>query len=389
MAHRLTYGGVLAAIFWAFSSTLCYAPTDPIVNAIDYANGLVKDASSIQEEYANYANTYVQGKIGELGDVNAIKKKTDKAKKLKDQYNKAQEKYSKAKALADKAKEKKEALTQKANELKAKAEDMKKKYDDAMKKVNDIKDKVEDVKDKVEDVKDKVEDVKDKVEEGKAAFENAKESAAALKESAAGTIDAAQDKVSGAIDTAKEKAGMSAETETDVDGEALPDEAAAVSEGNTEVTEDNIQKDLSEATQTTPLPTASASDRALTAIQALTSNQEGVVTNIALPTTTTSPQMISTISADEVLELSETQDSEIVQAPEATSDFNLEEQLLMSDELKAKERKENAAPQLTVEALKKELKAGDEAKLKALRESRRQSFGLPSAKAVEENANEK
>ncbi len=382
MAHRLTYGGVLAAIFWAFSSTLCYAPTDPIVNAIDYANGLVKDASSIQEEYANYANTYVQGKIGELGDVNAIKKKTDKAKKLKDQYNKAQEKYSKAKALADKAKEKKEALTQKANELKAKAEDMKKKYDDAMKKVNDIKDKVE-------DVKDKVEDVKDKVEEGKAAFENAKESAAALKESAAGTIDAAQDKVSGAIDTAKEKAGMSAETETDVDGEALPDEAAAVSEGNTEVTEDNIQKDLSEATQTTPLPTASASDRALTAIQALTSNQEGVVTNIALPTTTTSPQMISTISADEVLELSETQDSEIVQAPEATSDFNLEEQLLMSDELKAKERKENAAPQLTVEALKKELKAGDEAKLKALRESRRQSFGLSSAKAVEENANEK
>ena len=375
MAHRLTYGGVLVAIFWAFSSTLCYAPTDPIVNAIDYANGLVKDASSIQEEYANYANTYVQGKIGELGDVNAIKKKTDKAKKLKDQYNKAQEKYSKAKALADKAKEKKEALTQKANELKAKAEDMKKKYDDAMKKVNDIKDKVE--------------DVKDKVEEGKAAFENAKESAAALKESAAGTIDAAQDKVSGAIDTAKEKAGMSAETETDVDGEALPDEAAAVSEGNTEVTEDNIQKDLSEATQTTPLPTASASDRALTAIQALTSNQEGVVTNIALPTTTTSPQMISTISADEVLELSETQDSEIVQAPEATSDFNLEEQLLMSDELKAKERKENAAPQLTVDALKKELKAGDEAKLKALRESRRQSFGLSSAKAVEENANEK
>ena len=396
MPNRLTYGGILAALFLMFSSTLCYAPTDPVVNAIDYANGLVKDAGSIQEEYASYANTYVQGKIGELGDVNAVKKKADKAKKLKDQYNKAQEKYSKAKALADKAKEKKDALTKKANDLKSKAEDMKKKYDDAMKKVNDIKDKVEDVKDKVEDVKDKVEDVKDKVEdvkdkveEGKAALENAKESAAALKESAAGAIDAAQDKVSGAIDTAKEKAGMSSEAETDVDGEALPDEAAVVSEENTEITEDNIQEDLSETAQTTPLPTTSASDRALTAIQALTSNQEGVLTNIALPTTTASPQLMSTISADEVLELSETQDSEIVQAPEATSEFNLEEQLLMSDELKAKERKENAAPQLTVEALKKELKAGDEAKLKALRESRRQSFGLSSAKAVEENANEK
>ena len=82
MSNRLTYGMILAAVLIIFSSTPCYAPTDPIVNMIDYANGLVKQASSVQEEYANIANSYVQGKIGELGDV-LPRKKLIKPKNLK------------------------------------------------------------------------------------------------------------------------------------------------------------------------------------------------------------------------------------------------------------------------------------------------------------------
>ena len=132
----------------------------------------------------------------------------------------------------------------------------------------------------------------------------------------------------------------------------------------------------------------SESNQALTAIEALTSEQEGVVTDVVLPTAMTTPQMMTTISADEVLELSEVENKDVVEASEATSEFNLEEQLLMSDQLKAKERKENAGPQLTIEDLQAELKAGDEAKLKALRESRRQSFGA-SKQAIKESADEK
>ena len=382
MLSRLTYGVIFTAIMIIFSSSPCYAPTDWVVNTIDYANGLVKDASAIQEEYASYANTYIQGKVGELGDVNAVKKKTEKAKKIKDRYNKAQEKYSKAKALAEKAKEKKEALTKKAEELKAKADDLKKKYDDAMEKVNEAKEKID-------EAKEKVEEAKEKVEEGKEALANAKDSAEALKDTASGAVDAAQAKVSGTIDAAKEKAGMSPDAETKADAgvsavEDQPGAAESVAEEDVEAEEGEIQEVI---TETTPRTSPTSSEQALMAIQALATTQEGVSTDIVMPTTTASPQMISSISADEVLELREIQDTAVAQVPEATSKFNLEEQLLMSDELKAKERKENAAPQLTVEALKKELKAGDEAKLKSLRESRRQSFGS-SSKAVKENANE-
>lgn len=377
MFCRLPYGIILTALFLVLGGTYCYAVTDPIVNAVDYANGLVKDASSVQEEYANYANTYTQSKIGELGDVNEVQKKTKKAKKIKDRYNKAQEKYNKAKALAEKAKEKKEALTKKADELKEKADELKKQYDDAMKKV--------------EEAKNKVEEGKDKVEEGKTTLETAKENVSALKDTAEGTVSSAQDKASGTLGAAKEKAGISSPEETNTnekisEAKILTSEATVADEQDTETSEELGEEADQISLPKTLLP--SASNQALTAIEALTSEQEGVVTDVELPTTMATPQMMTTISADDVLELSEVENKDIVETTETMSEFNLEEQLLMSDQLKAKERKENAGPQLTIEDLRAELKAGDEAKLKALRESRRQSFGA-SKQAIKESADEK
>ena len=377
MCGRLTYGVFLAVGFIINNSTFCYAVTDPLVNMIDHANGLVKDASSVQEEYANYANTYIQDKIGEFGDFNAVQKKLKKVEKIKERYTKAQEKYNKAKALAEKAKEKKEALTEKANKLKEKADEMKKEYDEAMREINDAKAKIE--------------EAKDKVEEGKKALEEAKETVSTAKDAAKEAIDTAQNKASGAIDSAKEKAGISSEEEittTDEAGsekEILVDGASIVEEKQDD--EALANKDITFLPEEEGSLT-SASDQALTAIQALTTGEDGVVTNISLPSATALPEMMTTISADEVLELSETQDNEVIEAPEATSQFNLEEQLRMSDQLKAKERRERASLQLTVEDLHKELKAGDEVNLKALKESRRQSFET-SETAVKERSDEK
>lgn len=349
MSSRLTYGMILGAAFILLSSTPCYAPTDWIVNAIDYANGLVKEASSVQEEYASYANNYVQGKIGSLGDVNSLKKKADKAKKLQDKYNKVKENYNKVKALADKAQEKKDALTKKMNDLKDKAEDIRKKYEDAKKKVEDVKDKIDEAKDKVEDIKDKVDDVKDKIDEVK------------------DKVDEAKDK----IDEVKDKVN----NDTEKDNE------------NNDNTEDALEsQETPEAIETTPIEqnfTDISTERnfgispqmqAATTMQALTSTENAVITNITLPVAVSEAQMETPLSAEEVLELSEVSDEETAAAMSPISNLSLEEQLLMSDQLKAQQRQKQATAVLTQEQLQTELKAIDDAKLKTLRESRRQSF---------------
>ena len=365
----------VAAALSIFSGRPCYAPTDWVVNTLDYANGLVKDASAVQEEYAGYANTYIQGKVGELGDVNAAKKKTEKAKKLKDTAAKYKEKAKKVQALADKAKEKKAALQEKADKLQEKADRIKQKYEAAQAEISKARDKINDVKDKVDEAKDKIDDAKDMYDQAKNTVDMAKdemnqaqEAVSGLKETTAGTLGTA----GAAVDAAQEKNDLEAFSAAEDEGSPDAEE---------DVTYVEPEKGISAVSAVTPIQ--AMKPNAAAALQELTTVDNAVVTDISLPVMTAREGLNTELSADDVLKMAETPDNEIAAAAETVSEFNLEEQLLMADRLKAKERAENAAPKLSNEELRGRLRAGDEAKLEALRQSRRKSFGTAPA-AVKE-----
>ncbi len=347
-----TYG-IALTLALVLTSGPCYAPTDWVVNTIDYANGLVKDAGSVQEEYAGYANQYIQNKTGSLGDVNAAKKKKDKAKKLKDRADKYKAKAKKMKALADKAKEKKAALEAEAKKLQDKADEIKEKYDAAKAKIDEAKDKYNEVKDKVDEAKDKYNEVKDKVDEAKDKINEAKETASGLK------------------DAAKAKAGLES-------GAAVEEMPGTISAQDVE------QTPLAPEPQVTPLLPQTDT---VTALQELTAADAAVTTEIAVPSLTPADGLTTELSVDEVVELADTPAADVAAVAEPLSEFNLEEQLLMADQLKAKQREETAAPKLSNEELRGRLRAGDEAKLESLRQSRRRTFGSAPA-ALKEIADE-
>lgn len=359
---------LLAAALLFLSSRPCYAPTDWVVNTLDYANGLVKDASEVQEEYAGYANTYIQGKVGELGDVNAAKKKTEKARKIKERADKYKQKAEKMKALADKAKEKKAALQEKAKKLQDKADKLKQKYEAAQEKIRQAKDKVNEVKDKVDDVKDKYDQAKDAVNDARSKIDEAQETVSGLKDAAGGALDAA-----------KAKAGLENDAEA-LENVAAENEQLSAAEAENLVSEPDAP--ITAVRAVSPLQR----ENAVSALRELAAEDAAVVTEVALPSVRAADSLNTELSADEVLKLAETPDAEVA-AAETISEFNLEEQLLMSDRLKAEKRAETAAPKLSNEELRSRLKAGDDAKLEALRQSRRKSFSLAPA-AVKEVGDE-
>lgn len=365
MTKRLTFGIILTMLLTMFGRP-CYAPTDWVVNAMDYANGLVKDGSSVVEEYSSYANIDIQGKMGQMGDFNAAKKSADKVKKIKERADKGQQKLKKLKALRDKAQEKKAALEKSVKAAKDKADSLKAKYEEAKSKIDEAKDKINEAKDKIDQAKDKINEVKDKVDEVKDKVNEVKDK-----------VDEVKDKVDEVKDKVDEVQGEEdADTsEENTEGE----ENADTSEEDTESRETE-ETDISASDnqpQLTPIGIKTKIDAAA-AMQNLTTTDGAVTTEITLPIVETSQLMETSISAAEVQELAEDSDADIA-AEEVSSEFNLEEQLLMSDQLKAKERAEKAAPLLSNEELRNRLKEGDIAKLESLRQSRRQSFGVKAA----------
>ncbi len=326
MSGRLTYGMILAALFLSFSSSPCYAPTDWVVNAVDFANGLVKDASSVQEEYAGYANSYLQSKVGNLGDVNSLAKKTQKISKIQERYKEAQARYEKVKALAEKVSEKKAVLQERANELKKTADKIKQEYEEEKKKIEEIKKEAQKAKEEFEEVKEDAAGLKDLVAEG--------------------------------VEEAKEKSGLSSE---------------AKESGATKIEEDTnlvgSEEKPSSAQQET---TISKQNQTVTTIESLAVEDKGITTEISLPVAP-STDLVTAISAAEVSEAREEQEKEPTPQPEAISKFNLEEQILMSNQAILKPQDKSATNRLKIK----------DTPTKLLQGSNRQSFKLIEGKTQE------
>lgn len=321
MLGRLTYGIILAALFLCFSSTSCYAPTDWIVNTVDFANGLVKDASSVQEEYANYANNYLQSKIGSFGDFNSLVKSQTKLEKIQERYKTAQARYEKAKALAAKVTEKKAVLQERANKLKETADKIKAEYEEEKKKIEEIKNEAQKAKKELEEATEKASELKDLTVES--------------------------------VDTIKEKSGMLSEdknnTTTDVSQ-------------NVDMTKQEVPVAASIIQDTSK----SAQNQTLINIEALATEDKGITTDVSL-SVAPSTNLMTTISAEEVVKASEEPEERTLQHPEAVSQFNLKEQILMSDRTVLNPQKESGLETVEIEgSLKKPFQGSSRQSFKAI-----------------------
>ena len=149
MKRGLTFAVV--SMLLIISGRLCHASTDYVVLSLDISTDIVSRAGTVMEEYVTMANEYIQGKIGSVGDINAVKKQKDKVDRLKKRTEKLQKMQKKAKAIADKAKEKKAALQARADRMKEME-----KYRAAQEKYQKVQDKINEAQTKINDVKDKV-----------------------------------------------------------------------------------------------------------------------------------------------------------------------------------------------------------------------------------------
>lgn len=88
---------ILAITLLSISSSNSYASTDWIVNAMDTANGILKEITSQYESFSTKAQEFITSKTGKLGDINKLAKveqakKTaeERLKKLKEHQEKLQ-----------------------------------------------------------------------------------------------------------------------------------------------------------------------------------------------------------------------------------------------------------------------------------------------------------
>ena len=71
---------ILAITLLSISSSNSYASTDWIVNAMDTANGILKEITSQYESFSTKAQEFITSKTGKLGDINKLAK-VEQAKK--------------------------------------------------------------------------------------------------------------------------------------------------------------------------------------------------------------------------------------------------------------------------------------------------------------------
>lgn len=343
------------------------AISDYAINIIDKGTEYVEQVGQVQEDVNSQMNEYMNVKVGIPGDAKQLQKAADKAERIKTKADKYQAKAEKMNKKMNKAKEKMAAVKAEKDKLQAKADKIKAEYQKAQEKVKQAKAKIDEAKAKIDDVKGEIdkakqqyEDVKGKVDEAKAGLNDIKEGAAALKDAAQAKLDEARAKIPGQDDeeiNEEENTASSEEGENETAPSELMEnvsETAGVAEA--EVTA-SVQMPLNQA------DTLSALNDVL---------QEGsiqtTVEPIAVPDALPLPQMLT---PDEVVQKAEEIKLDSPEKAEYSSQFDLQEQLKMLDAAKAKELSENTPKHISQEELRGQLKAGDDAKLEALRASRR------------------
>ena len=132
---RLTYFTIAA--WWGLCSFSAKAAiNDRIANAMDEVSLQVEKVGTIQEEYTSYATTYMQGKIGEFGDINAVAKATQRFEKAKKTVEKLKKLKEKAEKKVAELKEQKEKLEKNITDIKAKKEEITQKVKNARQQID-------------------------------------------------------------------------------------------------------------------------------------------------------------------------------------------------------------------------------------------------------------
>lgn len=208
MAKKILISAFFLISLFFYNERIAFAAsTDPIINAIDTAAVYVNAAGTAQENIASYATNYINGKIGALGDINAVSKaakRAQKAKEMKEKLDKAKAKYDSAKEKYDNAKDKindaKDWVNDKVEKAVEFKNDVQDKINEAKEEYNNIKSDIDDAKAEYEKAKGMVEDAKTAVNDAKETASALKETAGALKDTAGSAISAAQNKVSSAVE---------------------------------------------------------------------------------------------------------------------------------------------------------------------------------------------
>ena len=132
---RLTYFTIAA--WWGLCSFSAKAAiNDRIANAMDEVSLQVEKVGTVQEEYTSYATTYMQGKIGEFGDINAVAKATERVKKAKEKAAELEKIKEEAEIKVAKLKKEKEKLENTIADLNARKKEITQKVKDARQQID-------------------------------------------------------------------------------------------------------------------------------------------------------------------------------------------------------------------------------------------------------------
>lgn len=350
------------------------AITDYAVNLIDKGTEYVEQVGQVQEDITSQVSEYMNVKIGIPGDAKKIQKATEKAQRIKEKADKYQAKVEKLEKKAAKAKEKAAAIKAEKDKLKAKADKIKAQYQKAKAKIDEVKSKVDEVKGEIDKAKQQYEDIKNKVDEVKDGINDIKEGAEALKDVAEAKLDEVKDKIPGQEEEIVDETTEDGELkESDVESE----EKTEMSEQEAEPEVNKAEPEVNKAKLTKPkADTLSAIHRVLQKNDI----QMAVNPTVVTPEAVVMPQMVT---PEEVLKGAENVKLNTPEKVEYSSEYDLQEQLKMLDAAKAQELSENTPKHISDEEFRGQLKAGDEAKLEALRAGRaisHKSFVQPQDK---------
>ena len=290
-------------------SKLSYASTDYLEVGVEVANGIVTKAGKVQEEIASTINGFISEKMSKIaGDYMQMKKKLKKVERTKERMEKIKERQERIKERADKFKKRKNILMKKNAKLQEQVEKIQKKY-------NKAKDAVEK---QVAEVQKDVAELKEKADEAKVLIEDSKE----IVGDSAEFVKNAHAKIDNAVDMAEE-IKMSAENKlnnlnTDISNVRKQAEVSPpVSLGNV-----NYPVVMPDADNIGELAQETATDVEFV-------NDIDVDVEALLKTS---------VSADEIMELSEIDDVEAYGIATEIGQVNIQDQLQNLNKSKAKNK---------------------------------------------------
>ena len=202
----------LPMLLTGFAADVRAGVTDPIANAIDMAKQGIEQVGTAQENLTSQFQGYMNTKIGQIGDVNALQKTARKAEKAKQRLEKMQQKAAHAREEIARLQERAQKIQQQVDEAKAKA--------------NQIIADAEAAREEIINAKNKVEE---KAEEAKQTVSEVKDAASALKDQASSQVAGIQDKAESLSPTFRTPLPTASSNQSTV---AAADRIAAVSQAS-------------------------------------------------------------------------------------------------------------------------------------------------------------